>query len=114
MALTNKEKYARRIERNMAKGYSRSQARGHAEKTELSIKMIESGDKSPGRNWIMEKVIKSKNPELIAEYKTAYKERFKKPEKGGINSHLQNIIKTLQSKLPSDYDYARYGETPLA
>ena len=60
--------YRRRIERLEEQGYTRSQARGHATKRELSVTLKRIADTPDNTKYLLKKVNELKNPEYTKMY----------------------------------------------
>ncbi len=65
--------YRRRIERAEAQGFTRSQARGHATKKELSITEERLAELPDNKSYLLKMVKKLKNPEYTAQYNAMMK-----------------------------------------
>jgi hypothetical protein len=76
--------YRRRIERLEEQGYSRSQARGHATKTEFAVTQTRLAASPDNTQYLLKRVAQLKDPALIRQWNELHKqgELVKKLPKG--------------------------------
>lgn len=97
--------YRARIERAEAKGFTRSQARGHAKSTELPITIVKLAEKSDNSQYLLKKIAELKKPELTKQYLALQKQINKTNKlKKGSKAHDREAKKRdeMARKLAGD------------
>lgn len=99
-----KKEYQARRRRAELQGLSVSQARGHARKTELSIRDIKQARSKKKGNWLLNEVYKSNDPRNIELYNQAKKEGWaKRKTTQEPRTAKDKLIRRLNQDRDSDF-----------